>query len=120
MAETPQSPRPTSDGEFVNAVVRIADLTVINPILDGLTFSNCRILGPAVLLPMENVNVHSCQWDTPDPRALIWPLPEEGTQIVGAVGVRNCTFSRCSFAAIGMAGKSEFVKRFLASFGITS
>jgi len=39
----------TGDRSFHNTVVRIADMTVRQPLIDGYTFVNCTLIGPAVL-----------------------------------------------------------------------
>lgn len=41
----------TGNREFRDDIVRVSTLTVAGPpLIDGYTFSNCTIVGPAVLL----------------------------------------------------------------------
>jgi len=95
------------DREFRNQVVRIADLTVNIALLEGYQFSNCRIIGPAVLGLLDGVTITNCGWDAPGIDAVFWEVPPERGPVVGAVGVANCTFSNCSFTLIGVAGPPE-------------
>lgn len=53
------------DRNFRNQPVRIADLTVNTVVIEGYQFSNCRILGPAVLMPDQSTFA-GCGWDAPD------------------------------------------------------
>jgi hypothetical protein len=98
---------PTGDAQFRNMIVRIAELTVNAPLLDGLEFSNCRIIGPAVLALLNDVTITGCRWDAPDLRSLFWLVTPDRPTIVGAVGVRNCIFSSCAFEQVGIAGPPE-------------
>jgi hypothetical protein len=95
------------DREFRNQVVRIADLTVNTSMLDGYRFSNCRIIGPAVLALLDGVELISCGWDAPGLDAVFWEVPPTRGPVVGAVGVANCTFSNCTFTLVGVAGPPE-------------
>jgi hypothetical protein len=100
---------PTGDGHFRNEVLRIADLTVTSTELEDLTFSNCRILGPAVLVPRETQLVE-CTWETPDLDAMFWEIEPDRKLALGAVGVSRCTFSKCAFVGIGIAGPREMLE----------
>jgi hypothetical protein len=96
-----------ADPLFRNEVVRIADLTLNTSMLEGYEFSNCRIIGPAVLVLLDDVSLIGCTWDTPDLDALFWEVPPERPVVMGAVGVRRCQFSNCTFEQIGVAGPRE-------------
>jgi hypothetical protein len=52
----------TGDREFRNEIVRLAELTMNSSNIEGLTFSNCRIVGPAVIVPIGSSFLH-CSWD---------------------------------------------------------
>ncbi len=103
MADVP----PTGDRQFRNQVVRIPDLTVNTFVLERLEFLNCRILGPAVLVPQGRTSIVHCGWDAPSADALFWEIPPSRQLIVGAVAVVDCTFSLCTFTGIGLAGPPE-------------
>jgi hypothetical protein len=92
---------------FRNEVVRIADLTLNTSVLEGYEFSNCRIIGPAVLALLDDVSIIGCTWDTPGLDALFWEVPPTRPVVMGAVGVSKCQFSNCNFELIGVAGPPE-------------
>ena len=104
------------DGKFRDEVVRIAELTVNTSLLEDLEFSNCRIIGPAVLVVLENVSMIGCRWDAPGLDAVFWEVPTTRRTVVGAVGVRNVTFSACSFEGVGIAGPPELREAFARGF----
>jgi len=95
------------DRTFRDDLVRIAELTVNSSMLDGYEFSNCRIIGPAVLVLLGNVHIVHCAWDAPGIDAVFWEVPSTREFVVGAVGVARCTFSNCRFEQIGVAGPPE-------------
>ncbi len=102
-------PPPTGTREFRNEVVRIAELTVNTVVLEGLTFQNCRIIGPAVLVPLGSGSMQHCGFDVEQGGvdAIFWEIPPDREYVVGAVGLINCHFSSCTFVSIGIAGTPE-------------
>jgi len=97
---TPQ----TGNREFRDEIVRLAELTVTSSMLDGLTFVNCTIIGPAVLLFLHDVTIQHCSWDAPGQEAIFWLVEPGRAFVVGAIAVQNCTFSACRFSQVGVAG----------------
>jgi hypothetical protein len=100
-------PSPTGDRQFRNQVVRVSELTVNSLILEGLTFQNCRIIGPAVLVPQGTTSFLHCVWDAPDMEAVFWEIPPARALVVGAVAAVDCTFSSCTLSEIGLGGSQE-------------
>lgn len=96
----------TGDRRFRNDVVRIADLTVSSPRIDGYEFANCRILGPAVMI-LAGSTIASCGWSAPGLDAIFWEIPPGREYVVGAIEVANCVFSGCTFEGVGVAGPAE-------------
>jgi hypothetical protein len=86
--------------------VTISSLTVNTNMLEGLTFQNCRIIGPAVLIPLGNTTISHCNFGG-DINAIFWEIPLDRQHIVGAVGLLNCTLSACTFNEIGLAGPHQ-------------
>ena len=78
--------------EFVNDVVRLADLTVNTIELRDMTFSNCRIVGPAVLVPLGNTSINYCTWGG-ELSAVFWLVEPGRPRVVGAIGATDCVFS---------------------------
>lgn len=106
----------TGDRQFRDDVVRIAALTVNTSVIEDLEFSNCRIIGPAVLALLDGVSLIGCRWDAPDLEAIFWEVPPSRPRVVGAVGVQRCVFSNCSFAEIGLAGPPDLRQLLQAGF----
>ena len=95
------------DKMFRDEVVRVAELTVNTSTIEGLTFQNCRIIGPGILALLEDVSITQCRWDAPSLDAVFWEVPASRGPVIGVVGVKACTFSNCSFESIGVAGPPE-------------
>lgn len=93
---------------YRNQVVRLTDLAVTQEILDGLTFENCLILGPAVVAPMgETVIEGSTFHGTAE--GMYWPVSPDRGVVIGAIGLNNCKFTRCRFERVGFAGPPELL-----------
>lgn len=104
------------DRTYKNEVVRIAELTVNTSAIEGLEFSNCRIIGPAILALLDHVTVTHCTWDAPGLDAVFWEVPPERGPVVGVVGVSNCIFSNCVLENIGVAGPPDMRAMFEGGF----
>lgn len=102
-----EQPPLRGDRRIENEIVRLAELTVNTLTIEGLDFSNCRIIGPAILAFLEGVTIAHCGWDAPGLEAIFWEVPHERGPVVGVVGVVNCTFSNCKFENVGVAGPPE-------------
>ncbi|MDO9336265.1 MAG: hypothetical protein EON95_18240 [Caulobacteraceae bacterium] len=84
-------------------------------LLSGVTFENCRIEGPAVMLV-----VGGCSFDATDfgysggdIRSLVL-RPASPTGVVGAIPVSDCSFTGCQMFAIGYTGAEAFLAQILA------
>lgn len=84
------------------------------PLIRNRTFTNCVIEGPAVLLAMSGVNFDNCNLGmaSEDSRSLIL-MPMAKNKVVGAIGLKDCTFRNCQFFAIGYTGGDAFIDRML-------
>ena len=97
---------PSVSDRFRNEVVRIADLTVNTNTIEAVEFSNCQIIGPAVLVPQGSSSLISCTWPG-SVEAIFWEIPSERTHVIGAVAAVDCTFSECRFVEVGLAGTGD-------------
>lgn len=98
-------PPPTGNREFRNEVLRLSELTVNTIVLQGLTFQNCQIHGPAVLVPQGHTSMSHVTFDAPGGvDAIFWEIPPERTFVVGAIAAVDCTFSACTLVGVGLAG----------------
>jgi len=86
--------------------VMISSLTVNTSILEGLTFQNCKLIGPAILIPLGTTKIVHCGLG-PDIDAVFWEIAPGRKAVIGAVGLLNCTLSACTLIDIGLAGPPE-------------
>lgn len=87
------------------------------PIIQGRTFRNCRVEGPAVLLAVGGVNFDACDlgFAGGDVRNLLFrPV---GPKAVGAIPVRDCLFQGCLFFAVGYTGAPDFIDQVISVLG---
>lgn len=89
--------------EFRNEAVRLADLTVNTDRITGVSFENCQILGPAVILPVQNTQISYSGFDGPDPDSLFWVIPDSRQYVIGAVILIGCRIFQCRFVNVGVA-----------------
>ncbi len=96
-------------------VVRLADLTVTTDVLEGLTFENCTVQGPAVLVPLDDVSFLHSSWDG-NLTSIIWTIAATRDHVIGAVAVRNVTFTGCRFERVGLAVPEAQVDQVIRGF----
>jgi len=87
------------------------------PVIQGRTFRNCRIEGPALLLALGGVDFDGCDlgFAGGDVRNLLFrPV---GQRAIGAIPVRECLFQRCLFFSVGYTGAPEFIDQVIAALG---
>ena len=78
-------------------------------VIEGRTFVDCTIEGPALMLVLENVSFDRTNFGPTggDLRNMLFrPLGEMG---IGAIPVRNCTFTNCRFLTLGITGNDELL-----------
>jgi hypothetical protein len=95
--------------------IRIADLTVVDDVIEGVTFENCNIVGPAVIVFLGAVTMRHSGFDG-DPEGTFWDTGER-EHISGAVGLKDCTIVGCRFQRIGVAVRPGEKEHFLQGFG---
>jgi len=109
MAEAPEA--------HYREVVRIADLAGHDGIVAGHVFTECQILGPAVLAALEGtVNFEEVSFDVQSVDAMLWEVPPAKT-LVGATGLRHVTFTRCRFSLVGIVGPAAELDRWRRALG---
>ena len=80
-------------------------------VIEGRTFTDCRIEGPAVMLALEGVHFESTNFGPTggDVRNMLF-RPMTGRMAIGAIPVRNCTFRNCEFHTLGITGGEELLE----------
>ncbi|SFS31229.1 hypothetical protein [Brevundimonas viscosa] len=80
------------------------------PVIDGKTFTDCLIEGPAVMAVMNGTTFDSCAMGaTSDMRNLLY-RPVSREKLAGVIGMSNCRFVRCRFAQVGFTGSDELLE----------
>ena len=82
--------------------------------IKGVTFTNCRLEGPVVMLVVSGcrfdaVNFNSKDGDT---RKLVLH-PASPTGVTGAIPVEDCQFLGVEFYGVGFTGSKAFTKQLL-------
>lgn len=106
-----------TDNVYRDAVIRVAEFAGELGVLDGFVFVGCDLKGPAVLVPQGSNFANSNLIGAPD--ALLWEIPPERTEVIGAILARNCTFEDCTFVNVGLAGPHDFVQQVRQSLGFS-
>lgn len=79
-------------------------------IIEGRTFTDCMIEGPALMLVLDGVHFDSTNFGETggDVRNMLFkPM---GTMAIGAIPVRNCTFKACRFNTLGITGAEDLLE----------
>ena len=78
--------------------------------LDGYTFRNCTIEGPAVLAVVDNVRFTACDFGVTVAVEDLFLRPM-GERVTGAVGFANTVFDNCRFLLVGFTGGADFLAK---------
>ena len=82
--------------------------------IDGKTFTDCLIEGPAVMAVMTGTVFENCAMGTTtDVRNLLY-RPVGQTKMAGVVGMANCRFVRCRFVQVGFTGSDQLIDELTA------
>lgn len=96
-------------------VVQIAQEANRRSLIENRRWDGALILGPAVLAPLDNVQISNSAFDAL-PEALFIEVPE-GSSVVGVIGIRNVIFNDCEFRSVGIAGTRASIENFRQGFG---
>jgi hypothetical protein len=79
--------------------------------IDGKTFTDCVLEGPAVVAVMNGTVFESCAMGTTsDVRSLLY-RPVSQTKMAGVIGMSNCRFVRCRFVQVGFTGSDDLIEQ---------
>jgi hypothetical protein len=80
-------------------------------IIEGRTFTDCYIEGPAVMLVLEGTHFEGVNFGPTggDLRNILF-RPMSGERAIGSVPVRNCTFRNCQFHTLGITGSDDLLQ----------
>ena len=118
-APTPMSPEEAAGRaivartEFTKESIWLPSLAVQHmnagqTFIEGKTFTECLIEGPALMAVMNQTHFDGCiMGTTTNPRTLLYkPL---GEKLAGAIGMSNCRFVKCRFVQVGFTGSDELL-----------
>ena len=78
--------------------------------LEGMTFIDCIIVGPGVVVPDQATTLTNCNFGVAqgDVRNLF--LRSTGPLITGCISLVSCRFEGCLFRGVGLAGNDNYVE----------
>ena len=106
---------------FRNMKIRLADFANQSNrslILDGKTFDDCIIYGPAVIKIVNNNEIVYSHFGAPGSNPdNLWIIVQEQRWVTGIIGIKNTKFRHCTFVDIAFIGTRE--EREIFTKGIT-
>lgn len=83
--------------------------------IEGRTFTDCVLEGPAVLLAIAGCHFGGCNMGDSmgDARNLLL-TPMGPTKVTGVIGFKDCKFINCSFLRVGFTGAPQFLSDLIA------
>ena len=102
--------------DYRDQTVRLSDLAALEDIIDGVSITNCEILGPAVVVLIGNTRISGCHWSG-DAEGIIWPAHGRD-QVVGAIGLKDCVITDSQFFRVGVLVPDEQMTAVRAGFGL--
>ena len=114
---------PSSKTYFENEMIRLSDIATGEKQLtiDGKTFDNCTLLGPATVRVMKGFAIQKCSFVIKEGDNLLVELKQK-QRVAGTIGLKNCVFRNCRFRNIGIIGvpsELDHLKEILAKGGTT-
>jgi hypothetical protein len=101
---------------FLGATIILTDLVGIPPVIRDVEFEDCRLIGPALIAALGPLELSQSMLPTGH---FVWELPASEGEMVGLIGLDNCTIRRCSLEGIGLAvprgTRDEIISRILSS-----
>lgn len=83
-------------------------------LIQGRSFTGCRIQGPGVMLVSDGVTFDETNFGDSRGDIANLVLRPAGGKAIGAVPVRDCAFVGCEFYGVGFTGAPEFLEQMLA------
>lgn len=89
-------------------------------VIEGRTFTNCDIEGPAVMLVQDGNLFEGTNFGPSggDLRNMLF-RPMSGHTAIGAIPVRNCVFRNCRFHTLGITGGEDLLQMLVEQVATT-
>ena len=102
--------------EFSNTAIWLPAMTIQHwnagqMSIEGKTFTDCLIEGPAVMAVKNGTRFDSCAMGTTTEVQSLLYRPVSRKKLAGVVGMSNCVFVRCRFAQVGFTGGDELLEQ---------
>lgn len=81
--------------------------------IDGISFTGCRIEGPAVMLVLPGTHFDRTNFGESKGDIGNLVLRPVLNMAIGAIPVINCTFENCEFHALGFTGNEQILAQLL-------
>lgn len=78
--------------------------------IEDRTFTDCVIDGPALMLVLDGVHFESTNFGPTSGNLRNMLFKPMGNMGIGAIPVRNCTFTNCRFQTLGITGNEDLLK----------
>jgi hypothetical protein len=84
-------------------------------VIEGRTFNNCRLEGPAVIAILGGLKFDRTDFGyTGGDVARLVLRSASSTGVVGVIPFKDCSFTGCNFFAVGYTGPEDFLQQILA------
>jgi len=119
MNNPPSRPIPRSDDDLQKSLIEDTRLSLFDVyrvrhqktgqhVVFGVTFRNCTLDGPCVILPVGGT-IENCQLGEAAGDARNLTLSPNGAKVIGALVFDKCTFDGCHFVNVGFTGSRPFL-----------
>lgn len=95
-------------------LLAVHQLNAGEPVLRGKTFTDCVIEGPALAAILDGCAFDGCNMGMVTEPASLFFKPR-GPIAVGAIGLAECRFLRCTFRQVGFVSSDDFEASMIAS-----
>ena len=107
---------PNFDRKYEDETIQLCKLANRPPhVMSRVSFRNCTIMGPAVVF-LHGGEMSECHLEG-NPDAFIWEISEARDALIGAIGLKDCLITGCTFRSIGFAVKEVAMPDFLKGIG---
>jgi len=103
-----------SDRHYRDQLIRLTDLAVTDDVIENVTFENCEIVGPAVIILLGG-EISGCSFEG-DYDAFAWRLDEDRERVIGAIGLVDCHLFGCKITRIGIGVPASQYEAMRAGF----
>lgn len=94
---------------------RISELADSNHVIEGRTFEDCYIYGPAVLFAHDNVDLQHSSFEGSKDEVFIPTIGGRTGPGSGVIVLKDCKFRRCHFIGVSFVANPQDVEKWMSS-----